>query len=111
MLAVRVVVDFDAGELELQQVEAVDSFLGQQGGTLVAPEPEIDNAGGRLDLAIGVAGGSRAGVSGTGVVARLRFRTKTSGVAEISLGADSALRDPDNSPISIQRAGATITVQ
>ena len=111
VLAVRVVVDFDAGELELQQVEAVDSFLGQQGGTLVAPEPEIDNAGGRLDLAIGVAGGSRAGVSGTGVVARLRFRTKTSGVAEISLGADSALRDPDNSPISIQRAGATITVQ
>jgi len=43
-----------------------------------------------------VAGGSQAGVSGTGVLARLRFRAKKSGVAEISLGADSALRDLAN---------------
>jgi len=111
ILAARVVLDFDAAELELQKVEAVDSFLGQNGGSLVAPEPEIDNAGGRLDLSIGVAGGSRPGVDGTGVLARLTFRAKRSGVAEISLGTDTALRDPDNRAISIRTEGTTITVQ
>ncbi|MBT4503864.1 MAG: hypothetical protein HOC74_39390, partial [Gemmatimonadetes bacterium] len=111
ILAARVVLDFDAAELELQKVEAIDSFLGQNGGSLVAPEPEIDNAGGRLDLSIGVAGGSRPGVDGTGILARLTFRAKRSGVAEISLSADTALRDPDNSPISIRTEGTTITVQ
>ena len=111
VLAARVLLEFDADELELQQVETIDDFLGQHGGSLVAPDPEIDNAGGRLDLSIGVAGGSRAGVDGTGVLARLRFRTRKSGVARITLAPDTALRDPDNHPISIKTAGTTITVQ
>jgi hypothetical protein len=58
-----------------------------------------------------VAGGSQAGVDGTGVLARLRFRAKRSGVAEIAPGTDTALRDPDNQPIPVRRAGTTITVQ
>lgn len=110
-LAARIILDFDAGELELQSVETIDDFLGQHGGSLVAPDPEIDNDGGRLDLSLGVAGGTRPGVDGTGVLARLRFRTRKSGVARISLGSDTALRDPDNRPISIKTAGTTITIQ
>ena len=89
----------------------MDDFLGQRGGTLVLPDPEIDNAGGRLDLSIGVAGGSSAGADGTGVLARLRFRARKSGVARITLGADTVLRDPDNRLISIRTAGTEVTVQ
>ena len=111
MLAARVALNFDANKLELQRVEGLESFLGQHGGTIVQPDAKMDNTNGTLDLSIGVAGGTQAGVGGTGALARLVFRATTSGVAQISWGSDTALRDLDNRPISVRTLGITVTIQ
>ena len=111
LLAAHIVLDFDAAKLELQSVTAGETFLEQYGGEVVMPEPGIDNAGGRLDLSVGVAGGSQAGVEGTGTLARLRFRAKTSGIAAISFGTGTSLRDLDNRPVSINTADIEVTIQ
>lgn len=111
LLAAHIVLSFDAGRLELQRVEAAEDFLEQHGGTVVLPEPEIDNTKGRLDLSVGVAGGSAAGVGGTGVLAKLYFRTKSSGVAPLTLGPETSLRDLDNKPVPIKTLGTGVTVQ
>ena len=111
VLAARLVLDFDADVLELQQVSPGEDFWTQRGGTVVQPQAEIDNASGRLDLSVGVAGGSAAGVEGTGALARLTFRAKRSGGASVSFAAGTALRDPLNAEVAVGTLGATVEVR
>ncbi|MEW6756223.1 MAG: cohesin domain-containing protein [Candidatus Latescibacterota bacterium] len=111
VLAARAVVSFDAARLELVGVTANAEFLEASGGTVVMPNPEIDNAGGRVDLAVGVAGGTRAGISGTGVLARLDFRVRRAGVVTLAVSTGSSLRDLDNRSIPLQTAGCRLTAE
>ena len=111
VLAARVVLDFDANVLELQEVSAGEGFWGQRGGTVVQPQAEIDNASGRLDLAVGVAGGVAAGVEGTGALARLTFRAKRSGSADVAFAAGTSLRDAANADVAVSTLGVTVEVR
>ena len=111
MLAARVILTFDGDKLELQRVEVLDAFLSQHGGAIVQPEAEIDPVNGRLDLSIGVAGGTQVGVSGTGALARLHFQAIASGATQVSPDVGTAVRDPDNRPISASTLGAIVTIR
>ncbi len=104
ILGAHAVIGYNPSLLKLQEpveVLAEDSFLSGFGGTIVQPEPQIDNSLGRLDLAFGVAEGRQLGVPSTGAIARLHFQALKSGVAELSFRPESTLRDLNNQSIEI----------
>jgi len=113
LLAARVIIEFDADRLQLQEVVADDLFLTQRGGTVFRPDAVIDNENGQVDLSVGVLGGTNAGVDDSGILAKLRFRARSSGIGTLEIGAGSELRDSQSNPQSIQitTQGLVITIQ
>lgn len=104
ILGAHAVLSFNPSLLKLQEpveVLAEDNFLSGFGGTIVQPEPQIDNNLGRLDLAFGIAEGRQLGTPRTGAIARLHFQALKSGVVELSFRPESTLRDLYNQGIEI----------
>ena len=66
---------------------------------------------GRLDLALGVVGGSEAEVSGTGRLVSLRFEAVRAGDVAFTWHPDTSLRNADNQPLAVDRIETTGTVR
>ena len=111
LLAMRLVLDFDAGRLRFAEVSKVEGFLDQNGGEIVGPLKESGAEEGRLDLSLGVAGGSQAGVSGTGRLVSLRFEAVRSGDVSFTWHPDTSLRNADNQPLAVDKIGSAGTVR
>ncbi|MFC1529302.1 cohesin domain-containing protein [Gemmatimonadota bacterium] len=76
-------------------------FLSSNGGDVLPLGTTGEEASGVWELAIGVAGGTPPGVSGTGVIATLHFRAIATGIHTMAFVSSSTeLRDPNNNPIS-----------
>ncbi len=75
-------------------------FLSSNGGDVLTLGTTGEEASGAWELAIGIAGGSPASVSGTGVIATLHFRAIGTGVHAIAFVEPTELRDHNNNTIS-----------
>lgn len=89
-------------QTRLNWVEAqAGTFLGLNGAEVLEFEkPDQARALGILDL--GAAGGQPHGVSGSGVLAELRFRATARGNAEVRLGDSTQVRDSVNLPLGLK---------
>lgn len=99
MLNMRIV--WNTADIQYSSVWEIGTFLGSNGGDVLNLGTTGEEGTGAWELAIGVAGGSPPGISGTGVIATLHFRAISSGVHTISFVSSSTeLRDHLNNPIN-----------
>lgn len=89
----HLVITFDTEYLTFLRTTPGDFFAqyvpGAQNMIWIEPDIETANNGGRVDLNFGVGGASPHGISGDGVLAILRFRTKQR-VGKVNIGIDDS---------------------
>ncbi|MEW6751114.1 MAG: hypothetical protein AB1505_09050 [Candidatus Latescibacterota bacterium] len=54
---------------------------------------------------------ARAGIDGTGVLARLGFRVRRAGVGILDVGSGSSLRDLENRSVPLHTAGCRVIAE
>ena len=106
LFAASVEVLFNPNLLQVTGITAYDNdgaFLKSNGGGVV-PFFEFDNQLGRVRIDIGVAAGDPAGVTGSGALANIQFRTLRAGKSPLRFVSNPQMRDPDNNSITINMA-------
>ncbi len=112
VMAVKAVLAFDPGQMTVSSIEIyddADSLMKSNGGELIMHQ-EIDNANGAVTIEAVLATGTLPSISGTGPVALVTIIATESG--DISFGATSSLRDPDNGEIALtEKATGKVVVR
>ncbi len=95
-------IEYDQTKLELMSVEILEEssdFMLSGAGQLVkiVDSTQID----RIDINLGLAQADPAGVSGTGTVATLSFKTLTTGLHKLEFGANCRMIDSQLEEIAI----------
>ena len=106
LFAASVEVLFNPNLLQVTGITAYGNdgdFLKSNGGGVV-PFFEFDNQLGRVRIDIGVAAGDPAGVTGSGALANIQFRTLRAGKSPLRFVSNPQMRDPDNNSITINMA-------
>ncbi|MDI6793281.1 MAG: putative Ig domain-containing protein, partial [bacterium] len=93
--------------LEVEKVEKGE-FLSENGG-IVSLIEEIDPSQGEIKINTVVLGGSLSEISGSGELARVSFKPRASGKANISI-EELKLRDSGNYPITAISEGADVLI-
>jgi len=111
LMAVRATVQFDPDVLTTIDVTK-GSFFTSTGGSQ-ALYYTIDDVNGVLEIDIGTAAGSPAGVTGSGTIATLTFRGDTQNEIDVTFDLSAtAFRDSNNQPITISNlVGARVRVR
>ncbi|MCK4771679.1 MAG: hypothetical protein KAT18_02065 [Candidatus Latescibacteria bacterium] len=111
----KITIRFNSGMLQYADSYSYGTFLTSNGGSVQYFDPVIDNVSGLLEFNFGIAGGSTAGVSGTGMILTISFRGTSTGTTDVTFGAaNTLLRNDDNNPITITPSdlyGARVIIQ
>ncbi|HID94728.1 MAG TPA: hypothetical protein EYP53_01545 [Candidatus Latescibacteria bacterium] len=112
LMLLHLVVGFNPSALEYITVDPEKDFLTKAGGSLVWPTPRIDTVKGIIDINAGVALSDPPGVSGTGILGRLKFRAKGPGISTVEFKGGSELRDHTNADITVrQMLGCEVVIE
>lgn len=115
ILGAHVVVVFDPNLISIQRIEIAEespSFVGNLlGGTVIQPDPIIDNTAGLIDLSVAVVGSDQTASIITGSIVRLHFMALRAGSGIISIRPNSVLRDLDNQDIPVKANQVEIVVE
>ena len=96
-------IDFNYVGLQVQSIEIFDQtteLLKCNNGSVI-PFHKFDNQTGTINIDIGIATGTPAGISGTGRLARINFTNITQTNKTISFNSTTELRDPANQKITL----------
>lgn len=85
-------------------------FLGAGGATFFIPGA-IDNIGGSVTFTAGTLTGMGPGVTGNGMLARLRFRALTEGAGNFSLLSPSLYNSTVLDPITVTTQGTSVAAE
>ena len=99
-------VTFNPNVLRVRNVQ--DGTFMRQGGVATSFTPQIDNAAGRVDIAI-TRTGDQVGASGAGLLAALLFDAVSPGSAIVS--ASGVANTPEGGAVTLQFSPVTVTVR
>ena len=99
-------ITFNPNVLRVRNVQ--DGTFMRQGGVATSFTPQIDNAAGRVDIAITRAG-DQVGASGAGLLSALLFDAVSPGSAIVS--ASGVASTPDGAAVTLQFSPVTVTVR
>jgi hypothetical protein len=99
-------ITFNPAVLRVRTVQ--DGTFMRQGGITASFTPRIDNASGRVDIAMSRAG-DQTGASGAGLLAALLFDAVAPGNAIINVSG--VANTPDGAPLQLAFSPVTVTVR
>ena len=112
LMLAHLLIVFDPSKLDLIEITESGEFWEQNEGELVWLVPKIDRINGLVDISAGIGLGDPPGVEGTGLLGRLTFRAKETGMTKVTFDRRTELRDPNNDEITVRdRIGADVTVR
>lgn len=104
---------FDSLKLEVKEIKSGD-FLNKSNGQIVSFN-SYDNSIGKIEINMGMAIGSPAEVDGTGIIASVKFKAKSTGNMELKFSNDikkTTYRNSSNGNITLKdRVGGTIIIK
>jgi len=101
VMAVKAVLAFDPAQMQVSSIiiyDDADSLMKSNGGELIQYQ-SIDKTNGAAIIEAVLATGNPPSISGTGAIAQVTFVAIQPG--DITFGAATSLRDPDNGEIAI----------